>query len=295
MLAVKRDITEPSVSAVITSYCRPEFLVEAVDSALSQTYPLHEVIVVDDGSPVSLEGILQRFGGSVVFERLEENSGANVARNRGVSVATGDYIAFLDDDDIWGNEKIEKQLAAMGFDCEACLCGFQDGVGGGARVLKVSQIDGNLLRQGNNICGTSGLLARREVIFALKFDPVLKSGQDWDMYVRLFARRPITYVAEPLFMYRHGAHSGLTTAAAQRSPKELEDTAAVLHKHREWLGERAYRRQLAAALLKYIGLRRNKFEFVAYAIRRAGMRAVASHLLSKLFRMRGSFVPREEL
>jgi glycosyltransferase involved in cell wall biosynthesis len=278
------ESSPPSVSAIITTHNRPEFLGEAIMSALSQTHTMHEVIVIDDASSVSLADVLEPFASRIIFDRLEKNSGANVARNRGVELATGEYVAFLDDDDIWHEEKTAKQLAALRQGAEACLCGYQILESGSNKVLDVSEIGADLLRRGNEICGTSGLIVKRTTIRSIGFDPILKVGQDWDIYVRLYASRPLSYVAAPLFRYRRGEHSGLTRANARRSPEELYELGVALRKHRDWLGERAYRAGLAAMLLAYIGQRPNKLEFISYAVRKAGVRAVASHLLGKLLR-----------
>jgi glycosyltransferase involved in cell wall biosynthesis len=104
----------PLVSVVIPTYGRNEHLQSAVECVISQTYNNIELIVVDDGSPTPASDALTELSfdtlSSVTFIRHDENRGANVARNTGIRAATGNYVAFLDDDDRWDETKIGKQV-----------------------------------------------------------------------------------------------------------------------------------------------------------------------------------------
>ena len=94
------------ISVVIPTYNRPGYLIEAIDSALRQTRPPREVIVIDDGSSEDTEIAVRRFGSSVRYER-QENAGQQVARNRGVNLAQSRWVATLDDDDRYAPSYIE--------------------------------------------------------------------------------------------------------------------------------------------------------------------------------------------
>lgn len=102
-----------SVSVVIPTYNRAKFLGEAVTSALGQTRPPDEIIVVDDGSTDATEQMLARFGEKVRYLR-QANAGPAAARNHGIRIASGNFIAFLDSDDLWTPDKIARQLAFFG-------------------------------------------------------------------------------------------------------------------------------------------------------------------------------------
>ena len=102
----------PTVSVIMPVYNDASFLREAVDSALEQTHPPLEVIVVDDGSTDNSASIAESYGSPVRVIR-QENQGAARARNRAIEVAQGDWLAFLDSDDLWKPEKLRKQLAAV--------------------------------------------------------------------------------------------------------------------------------------------------------------------------------------
>ena len=101
-----------SVSVIIPFYSHIDWLYEAMDSVLSQTYPIHEIIVINDGSKEDMSAFLEMYGNKIIYI-YQENAGPAAARNRGIRIATGDYIAFEDSDDIWLPTKLEKQIAFM--------------------------------------------------------------------------------------------------------------------------------------------------------------------------------------
>ena len=106
---------EVLVSVVIPTYKRSDTLSRAIESALNQTYQKIEVIIVDDNEKGSLESkkvqeVLQKYNNRVMYINPEKHINGAVARNYGIKKANGDYIAFLDDDDEWKEDKIKKQL-----------------------------------------------------------------------------------------------------------------------------------------------------------------------------------------
>lgn len=110
------------VSVVIPTYNRSRQVMEAVQSVLDQTWKNCEVIVVDDGSDDDTEEALTFFGGRIRYIKTK-NRGVAAARNRGVNEACGEWIAFLDSDDLWHPEKIERQLKVLReYSGEVCFC-----------------------------------------------------------------------------------------------------------------------------------------------------------------------------
>lgn len=280
------------ISVVIPTCNRGDYLREAVQSALAQTIEIREVIVVDDASDSDPRPELADLGDKVKVHRLPERSGANVARNLGIELARGRWVALLDDDDIWLPEKTETQLSAMGVECqtgieaegplkaEACLCIAQDVGGPPDKPRNISDIAERLRRE--TPCGTSGLLARRALLLAEPFDVTLRRAQDWDIFVRLAQRGQLMLVEQPLYLRRVG-HDRITTNAMRQTPEELFATAAAAtHKHRDWLGETAYRRRVAIVMLSYIYQRERKLHYITAAIRHSGFRATLGVLASKL-------------
>lgn len=102
----------PLVSVVIPFYNRVDWLGEAIESVLNQTYDNFEIIVVNDGSTEKMDDFLYKYGDKIIY-RYKENGGAATARNLALEIATGEFIAFLDSDDVWLPEKTEKQIAFM--------------------------------------------------------------------------------------------------------------------------------------------------------------------------------------
>lgn len=101
-----------TVSVIIPFYSHLDWLYEAIESVLAQTYPIHEIILVNDGSKEDLTEFLAKYGKRIIYLE-QENAGPAAARNNGIRHATGDYIAFEDSDDIWMPTKVEKQVSFM--------------------------------------------------------------------------------------------------------------------------------------------------------------------------------------
>jgi glycosyltransferase involved in cell wall biosynthesis len=216
-----------TISVIIPTYNYAQYLDDAVNSALSQTLPPKEVIVVDDGSTDNTESVLRMFGDKIRYFK-QENAGVSAARNRGFGESTGDFIAFFDADDIWELDKLEKQLTVFDMDHEIGLvhCGMRefdsetgqtialhlDGQGGWAA-------DELLLWERPVIVGPGGtIIVRREAIQSVNgFDERFKVGEDWDFCYRVARKYKVGFVPEPLVNYRrHSAAAHLNIAEMER-------------------------------------------------------------------------------
>src|SRR5262245_3344132 len=113
------------VSAVIPTYNCARFLGDAIRSVLQQTVPVHEVIVVDDGSTDNARDVVETFGHRVRYV-FQQNRGPSGSRNTGIAEATGDWIAFLDQDDLWLPHKNATQVRAIAEhpNCHLVYCGW---------------------------------------------------------------------------------------------------------------------------------------------------------------------------
>jgi glycosyltransferase involved in cell wall biosynthesis len=104
----------PAVSVVIPTYKHRDFILDTVNSVLSQTFRDFEIIVVNDGSPDDTASLLRPMAESGMIRYVEQsNAAAAAARNRGLEMARGKFIAFLDDDDLWPQDKLEWQVLAL--------------------------------------------------------------------------------------------------------------------------------------------------------------------------------------
>ena len=111
---IEKHVAEPRVSIIMPTYNRGLMLSRAMESALSQTYSDYELIVVDDGSSEDVASVVSRFADPrITYFRHETNLGQSSAINTGLDLSRGEFIAFLDDDDLWLPFKLEKQVGLL--------------------------------------------------------------------------------------------------------------------------------------------------------------------------------------
>jgi glycosyltransferase involved in cell wall biosynthesis len=204
----------PKVSVIIPTFNRSVFVKRAIESVLAQTCGDCELIVVDDGSTDDTADVIGAYGNRVHYMH-QPNSGVSAARNRGLHVASGELIGFLDSDDLWAPAKIAHQvnaLDALGVDCGACLT---DCMITGATPASTSafaraglQVDseyGELadpfkyILQRRPAIWIPSLLVRRSVLEEIgEFDECLTTTEDTDFIFRLALTTRFCYVSRPL-------------------------------------------------------------------------------------------------
>jgi glycosyltransferase involved in cell wall biosynthesis len=264
------------VSIVIPFYNRTELIERAVESALRQTHSNIEIIVVDDCSTIDVSSFLAKFSTRVVYRKLARNSGANAARNAGVAIARGEFVAMLDDDDYFVPTKIERQLSVIG-DRIACLCGYFEDKRMEPRVALIPEVTEDFLRR-TTVCGMSGLLCRTDWLKANLFDETLPNAQDWDVFVRISQDQPLAYAAEPLYVYRVEGSDSITAKNTGLNLEKIQQKLAAADKHREWLGRSMYRRRAANHILSHIGSKGLAASRLMLAVRICGPFAVARNI-----------------
>ncbi len=172
-----------------------------------------EIIVVDDASgdgTAMLVEKMSKLDTRIRYIRNDTPQGGGGARNTGIAAAHGKYVAFLDDDDQWLPNKLERQYAVLAAHPEAAAvsCSFVLSAPGGAdRTLTLRPPrDLQQLLRANCLGGASVCFTTRAHLLACGgFDPVLRSGQDWDLWLKLYANGPVLVCAEPLVRYEtHG-------------------------------------------------------------------------------------------
>jgi glycosyltransferase involved in cell wall biosynthesis len=218
------------VSVVIPNYNYSQYISEAVKSALSQTYKTIEVIVVDDGSTDESLEELGKFGDQIKVI-AQTNAGVSAARNAGVQASSGEYIAFLDADDIWEPEKIERQMGAFGHAGVGIVHVGVTDINEKGEVLE-RHLDGlqgdvadDLLRWERPVIlgGGSGAMVTRKAFEDVGgFDTELMTSADWDFYYRVCRKNEAVFIAEPLLRYRiHGSNMHSNVPRMEREMKHF--------------------------------------------------------------------------
>lgn len=270
-----------AVSAIIVSYNRLDLLHRAILSALDQTLASVEVIVIDNCSDFDIHDALAGYGDRIRIIRNTGNYGCGHARNAAVKQAHGEFVAFLDDDDYWKPEKLERQLAAIG-DLPMTTCGQEFIPRTAFNVQPITRITLDMIRENNPICGPSGFFCRRDLFERVTFDETLKYAEDWDFLIRVLAIGEIGYVPEPLLYYTFDGGASMTNAGRNRSWSEIQYRFAAADKHRSVMGEQHYNLRCANITLAHILSRRDRLAFIGHSIRKAGLMATGIALSRKM-------------
>lgn len=192
-----------SISVIIPTYNRSELIGKSIESVLSQTYEPMEIIVVDDFSTDNTkEFVLSLKNKKIKYVLNKFSKGANGARNTGIMMAEGDYIAFQDSDDIWLPTKLEKQINLMAKDKEIDMnfCSLnvinQKNRTIPRRAVKKEEIKEKLEK--GNFISTQTIFMKTQVAKEILFDENLKRFQDWDFCIRVSEKYIIKHLDEVL-------------------------------------------------------------------------------------------------
>jgi glycosyltransferase involved in cell wall biosynthesis len=227
----------PRVSVIIPAYNQGRFLKDAVQSVLDQTYQDYEIIVIDDGSTDNTREIAAQFGSRIRY-CFQENLGLGGARNTGISLAHGNYLALLDSDDTWLPGYLEKMMALAAANPEAAVlyCGIRCMDADGNEVPQILHAkivaDAELyqtLVSGNFLIPSSIVLLRSAVVEAGMFDrdtTTIHGCEDWDLWLRLAKQYRFVGTTECLMRYRiHGS-------SLSADPDKMQSAVrAVIEKH----------------------------------------------------------------
>jgi glycosyltransferase involved in cell wall biosynthesis len=208
----------PKVSVNISCYNSEPYIYETIKSVLDQTFGDFEIIVIDDGSTDNTEKILKSFHDERIKYLYQDNRGLAAARNRALSLSSGEYIAFLDHDDIWLPSKLEKQVLLLETrkDVSLVYSNFFRIFPNGRKVLvlKKRQPEGMIFEPllYNYPIGLLTAVVRKQVLEELVdiFDENLKILEDYDVFMRVLYRHKAAYIKEPLATHRiHGNRATL--------------------------------------------------------------------------------------
>lgn len=221
------------VSTIIPSYNRANYLGLALDSVLGQTYPVAEIIIVDDGSTDNTSEVVQRYPDKVRFYQ-QNHGGVSAARNKGLELAQGEIIAWCDADDVWEPTFLQQTVSLLENDQHV------DGVYAGVTHI---DSDGNRLSQENRVTvppdqlftaladdcfiQTTAFVVRKRCFDQVgRFDTHFDISEDYDMFLRLAKTYRIVGLGEPLVQYR--VHQQNTVA---NTAKWCESRLTLTRKH----------------------------------------------------------------
>ena len=199
-------------SVVIPVYNRAGLVGEALESVLNQTFADFELIVIDDASTDQTPETINEFHDPrLKYIRLEKRSGPSAARNRGAEAGVGKYLAFLDSDDLWRPEKLEKQAEFFSSHPDILVCQTEEiWMRNGKRVYpkpKHKKEGGDFFHRAVNLCLVSPSAVAMERRYFLRiggFDEDLPAAEDYDLWLRVLSREPIELIPDPLVIKRAG-------------------------------------------------------------------------------------------
>lgn len=206
------NASDPLVSVIVTSYNYGRFLSGAIQSALAQTYPNLEIVLVDDGSTDDTPAVAANYADSVRYVR-QANQGAARARNAGIAATRGPLVAFLDADDQWFPDKIARQVEHLRnhpevglVSCHAYACDEEMRVESTVHAAEWASrwmLERLLVR--NVVLNPTCALVRREALDLVSGFSELKQWEDWDTWLHIAKSYPLGFVPEPLAKVRRHA------------------------------------------------------------------------------------------
>ena len=206
------------VSVIIPTYNRAHVLREAIDSVLTQRYSDLELLVVDDGSTDHTKEMMSSYTSKLTYI-YQEHKGVSAARNRGIKHAKGDYLSFLDSDDLWLPDKLSLQMKFMRYHPEIHICYTEEiWIRRGVRVnpmKKHRKYSGMIFEHCLPLCivsPSSVLIARSLLEKVGVFDEEFEVCEDYDLWLRISARYPIYLIDIPLIIKRGGHDDQLSKA-----------------------------------------------------------------------------------
>lgn len=232
---------KPLVSVVIPSYNMERFTPLTVESVLAQDYPAVETIVVDDGSTDGSVAALRRFGGRIRLIE-QKNAGACAARNRGLAECRGEFVAFLDCDDLWAPDKLSRCVEALQARPAAVMVhSHARWIDARGRLIGPARFDPrpegkvlDRLARLNHVMNSTPLCRTEAVRAAGGWDEAIFTTADWELWLRLAARGEIAFIPEVLADTRVASYYN-----ARNIDRTRREWIYVLDKHRALLSEDA--------------------------------------------------------
>jgi len=203
------------VSVIIPAYNSEQTIKETIQSVLKQSFSNFELIIINDGSRYSTIEVIAEIQDSRIKVFSYPHAGGNVSRNRGLHLAVGEFVSFLDADDLWTPDKLQSQLKALQENITAKVAyswtDYIDGNGefilSGKRINLNGNVYENLLLNNFLENGSNPLICIKALIKSGGFDESLSAAQDWDMWLRLASKFDFICVPSVQILYRISANS----------------------------------------------------------------------------------------
>lgn len=236
-------VNEPLVSVIVPTYNRAGLICRSITSILEQDYPAVEIIVVDDGSTDRTEDVISRFGEQVRYV-CQDHAGPAAARNHGIHLSHGQFLAFLDSDDTWHHDKLTRQMNLLlryNDTVPCCLCNSElkgyrgvDTTSFQVARLNPPQKEGlwkNVLDVllDRFVLFNQAVLIRSHVLENMNaFNESLWVMEDHDLALRLADYGPWAYITEPLVTWNQGSPGSLYSISQQK-PVQLQSANRTIY------------------------------------------------------------------
>lgn len=232
-----------TITAVIPAYNAEKYITRSIDSVLSQTHPVDEIVVVDDGSTDSTPEIIKRYGDKVRYVH-QQNAGVSAARNAGVRAATCDWIAFLDADDEWLPDRLMRQVRLLQEHSHlvwvtgnyfTCSCSEK------RKAPRVNSADTEKLLKNSNIIEdyfirncrglvghTATMLIRKDILLETGlFEVKMSKAEDLDLWWKVAHKHPsVGYISEPIAVHHFGNLTSLN-----KNPLDGSSATSLIIRH----------------------------------------------------------------
>jgi glycosyltransferase involved in cell wall biosynthesis len=216
----------PRISVIVTTYNQAAYIAPALDSVLAQTSAPDEIVVVDDGSTDATPDVIAPYRDRIMYIH-QPNQGVAQSRNTGIRATQGDLLAFLDGDDLWEPDKLAVQMAAAAAHPQSALVAVNGIQFSETRITRDSLFPPQIARlfelgrESSVSVDASELLLHENVVWTTSqimipawvfrevglSDPQYPLVNDWDLYLRIADRHPVTFVNRPLMRWRYHERS----------------------------------------------------------------------------------------
>jgi glycosyltransferase involved in cell wall biosynthesis len=198
------DKTSPKVSIILPTYNGVKYIRQSIDSCLNQTYENIEIIIVDDGSIDGTIDIVNQYRDKrIIFFKNKENKGLPIALNTGFSEASGDYLTWTSDDNLYAKEAIEKMLHFLiRKNCSFVYCNYYKFKDLNLNSRFIVKLPEEVCLEKGNMIGPCFMYSRKVMESIGEYDPVTELAEDYDFWIRVSKIFSMVHFDEPLYFFR---------------------------------------------------------------------------------------------